>query len=115
MIRILNFSIMTMLGVAGLLWALWATDAPPGRTMPLPAQASAVPMVVARGIVDVDGGLIQLAASREGIVQEVHVEEGTAVKKGTVLLVVDNRAARVQFDVVKAQYQEARSALVTTK
>ncbi len=67
-------------------------------------------MVVARGVVDVDGGMIQIAASRDGVIREVCVKEGQRVRKGDVLLIVDDRAARVALDVLEAEWFEAEAA-----
>lgn len=60
----------------------------------------------ARGIIDVDGGLVQIAAQRDGVVREVFVEEGQAVMQNQPLVVIDDQAARVQIAVATAQRRE---------
>ncbi|MDJ1156665.1 HlyD family efflux transporter periplasmic adaptor subunit [Chelatococcus sp. SYSU_G07232] len=69
------------------------------------------PVVVARGIVDVDGGLIQIAAARDGVVREVLAEEGQAVKRDAVLARIDDRIPRVQAAVAAAELAQARAGL----
>ena len=53
------------------------------------ASAKAVPLspylAVANGKADVEGGMIQVAARRSGIVREVLVQEGDQVTKGQIL------------------------------
>jgi HlyD family secretion protein len=77
-----------------------------------PLAAGVDPAVrVARGIVDVDGGLIQIAASRDGVAREVLVNEGDRVRKGDVLLIIDDRTARMALMVAEAELAEAKAAL----
>jgi len=53
---------------------------------PLAAVAPATPFAaIANGKVDIEGGVIAVAARRAGIVSEVFVKEGDIVKKGDVL------------------------------
>ncbi|CAG0969455.1 hypothetical protein MYXO_01211 [Myxococcaceae bacterium] len=69
------------------------------------------PVAVARGIVDVEGGIVQLAASRDGIVRSVLVEEGERVREGQVLAMLDDRAAALGLSVAEAELAETRAAL----
>jgi multidrug efflux pump subunit AcrA (membrane-fusion protein) len=82
--------------------------ADPRATDGAPIQRAAV---VARGLVDADGGLIQIAASRDGVVRMVAVEEGDRVHQGDVLLVVDDRTARSDLAVAEAELAQAKAAL----
>lgn len=66
---------------------------------------------MARGLVDVEGGIIRLAASRDGIVREVLVEEGDHVQAGQVLAIQDDRQARLALDVAEAECAEVRANL----
>lgn len=78
------------------------------------AAAAAAPQrvgVVARGLVDADGGLVQVAASRDGVVQSVAADEGDRVRKGETLLVIDDRAARSELAVAEAELAQAAVAL----
>lgn len=67
---------------------------------------------MARGLVDVEGGIIKLAASRDGIVREVRVEEGDRVEAGQVLAVQEDRSARLNLQVAEAECEEVRAKLV---
>lgn len=53
------------------------------------AQNRGPPAAVARGVVAVDGGLIPVAAPRDGLIAQVSVEEGTHVDRGAVLAQLD--------------------------
>ncbi len=48
-------------------------------------------VVTARGVIDIEGGLIRLSANRTGVFSSVSVEEGDWVTKGQVLAVQDDR------------------------
>lgn len=80
------------------------------------AQATAAPAsqtAYARGRVDIEGGLIRLASSNDGLIQSVHVEEGDRVQAGQVLAVIDDRQARLALAVNAASLAEARAAVQT--
>lgn len=66
---------------------------------------------IAKGQIDLEDGIIRLAASREGLVREVLVNEGDFVKRGQVLLVVDDQQARLQLDQAHDELEERRAAL----
>lgn len=80
-------------------------------TFPAAATATAS-IVTARGVIDVDGGLIQIAASRDGIVQDVLVEEGSRVQRGQILARLDNRSASAQQAIAEAELSQSRAALL---
>lgn len=79
------------------------------RSASMPSESDAV--AVARGIVDVEGGIVQLAASRDGVVQEVLVEEGEKVAAGQPLAVLEDRAARLALAVASAELSQAEAAI----
>ena len=58
---------------------------------------------IAAGKVDVEGGVIQVAARTAGVVRDVSVQEGDYVKKGQVL-------ARLEDDQLRLAANEARAA-----
>lgn len=66
---------------------------------------------MARGLVDVEGGIIKLAASRDGIIREVRVEEGDRVEAGQVLAIQEDRSARLSLHVAEAECEEVRARL----
>lgn len=74
-----------------------------------PVQApSSSYLAMARGQVDVEGGLIRVVAARDGRVDEVKVEDGDTVTQGEVLARLDQRQAQIAVGV--AQANEAQAA-----
>ena len=63
---------------------------------------------IAQGKADVEGGVIQVAARRQGIVREVFVQEGDIVKTGQPL-------AKQEDDDVRLASQTAAAALASAK
>jgi RND family efflux transporter MFP subunit len=74
----------------------------------VPARA---PIAFAKGRIDIEGGVIRLAGSRDGLVKSVLVEEGDRVKRGQLLAVIDDEQARLALDLAKAESDQARAAL----
>jgi HlyD family secretion protein len=81
------------------------------------AAAAAAPkspfVAVANGKADVEGGMIQVAARRAGIVREVYVQEGDQVVKGQILARQEDdepklAAARAAASVEQAKAQMAQ-------
>lgn len=66
-------------------------------------------MAIAKGKIDVEGGVIRLAAQREGLIQTVFVEEGDRVKKGQILAQIDTRQAELGVAEARADLSEARA------
>jgi HlyD family secretion protein len=82
------------------------------------AQETATPAAqtaYARGRVDIEGGLISLASSNDGLIQSVQVEEGDRVQAGQVLAVIDDRQARLALAISNASLAEARAAVETIR
>ena len=90
--------------------------APPAAPV---TSASTAPnfVAIARGRVDVEGGLVHIAAPRDGVVTELHGEIGAAVKAGDVLVVLDTRQAQIGADLAKAELDaaNAQAALLRAK
>jgi RND family efflux transporter MFP subunit len=63
---------------------------------------------IAQGKADVEGGVIQVAARRQGIVREVYVQEGDIVKTGQPL-------AKQEDDDVRLASQTAAASLASAK
>ncbi len=89
-----------------------------GKSAPLPnapdatraANASAQTFVaIARGKVDVEGGLIRLASSREGVVSAVNAVDGSSVKSGDVLVALDEKPAQIALDAARADLTAANA------
>jgi RND family efflux transporter MFP subunit len=68
------------------------------------AQARAMaPGAVARGVIAVEGGLVPIAAPRDGQVVEVMVEEGAHVARGDLLARLDEARSGLLADEARAQ------------
>ncbi|MCA3096121.1 MAG: HlyD family efflux transporter periplasmic adaptor subunit [Rhodocyclaceae bacterium] len=74
-------------------------------------EAVAAPIAAGRGILDIQGGLTQIAAARDGIVAEVLVEEGARVAPGALLARLDDRLVRAQHAVAEAELAERNAAI----
>ena len=87
--------------------------------VPVPPLA-VVPMVTAvasaKGRVDIEGGVIRLAARRDGVIKDVLVEEGARVKAGQVLATLDSKLAQLnlalaQREVLQVEQDRKRASL----
>ena len=80
-----------------------------------PASATAKPVVayaaVARGRIDIEGGLLNLSMSREGTLATVAVHEGDHVKQGQLLAALDTEPATLAVDAAQAQLEQAQAQL----
>lgn len=68
-------------------------------------------LAVARGQVDVEGGMVQVAARADGVVEAVEVRPGDKVKAGQVLAKLDPRAAKIQVASAQAAVAQAQAQL----
>lgn len=68
-------------------------------------------LAVARGKVDVEGGMVFIAARADGVVQSVAVKQGEAVQKGQVLAALDARAAKIEVASAQAGVAQAKAGL----
>ena len=76
------------------------------------AAAPATPYgAVADGKADVEGGVIQVAARRQGIIREVLVQEGDNVVKGQILAKQEDDDARLAAETAQANLTSARSQI----
>lgn len=66
---------------------------------------------VANGKADVEGGIIQVAARRAGVVRDVLVQEGEDVTKGQILARLEDDEPRLQAARAAAEVRQARAAL----
>ncbi|MDO5606415.1 MAG: HlyD family efflux transporter periplasmic adaptor subunit, partial [Paracoccus sp. (in: a-proteobacteria)] len=70
---------------------------------------------VARGRVDIDGGLMRLAAQREGLIAEVFADEGDRVTAGQPLARLEDEAARLQLGIAEAELTQAEVQLALAR
>lgn len=81
---------------------------PPRAPASTAAQEQARAVASARGRVDVEGGLVRLSASHDGVIASVHVEEGDRVRAGQVLARLDDVLAQRQLALVRRELAQAR-------
>ncbi len=76
------------------------------------AQAAPSPYAaIANGKADVEGGIIQVAARRAGVIQDVLVQEGDVVTRGQVLARLEDDQPRLASERAVAEVRQARAAL----
>lgn len=76
-----------------------------------PAAGSAAPasVAVARGRIEVQGGLVELAPLQEGLVESVTAHEGQHIKRGQVLLRLSPTASQAEVHVAQAELHLAEA------
>lgn len=87
-----------------LLVAACSHETPPAGGSVEPTYAA-----VARGRIDVEGGLLKLGVAREGTLVSVDVHEGDRVSKGQVLATLDPEPARLQLQAADAALAQAKA------
>lgn len=65
-------------------------------------------IAVARGIVEPSGGIMRLAAQREGLIEAVMVQEGARVVAGQELARLNDTAAQVQLTIARTELAQSR-------
>ncbi len=73
------------------------------------SASAALPAAVARGRIEVQGGLVELSPLQEGLVDSVAVQEGQHVKRGQVLLRLSPTASQAEVGVAQAELQLAEA------
>lgn len=73
--------------------------------------ASSQYLAIARGRVDVQGGLARVAALRDGVISTIRVQQGDNVKASEVLAQLDPRSSQIELDGARAQVEQARAQL----
>jgi len=113
--RHLSLAAIVLLGV-GVLTA--CNRVAPGAAQGAPADAAAPASryaTIANGKVDIEGGVIEVAARRPGVISEVLAQEGDVVKKGQVLAKLEDRDAILAINSAKAAVTQARSELALSE
>jgi len=70
---------------------------------------------IANGKIDVEGGLVEIAARRAGVVRDVMVQEGTVVRKGEVLARLEDDDSVLAVNSARAAVAQAESQLALTR
>ncbi|OYX47609.1 MAG: hypothetical protein B7Y90_12440 [Alphaproteobacteria bacterium 32-64-14] len=83
---------------------------PPGADID-PKSINTPYAAISAGKVDIEGGLVDVAARAPGIVKEVLVQEGDKVVEGQVLARQDDNDSRLSRNRVAAQLQQAEAQL----
>jgi HlyD family secretion protein len=86
------------------------SDTPDGASVD-PKTISTPYAAISAGKVDIEGGLVDVAARAPGIVKEVLVQEGDKVVAGQVLARQEDEDSRLSRDRVAAQLQQAEAQL----
>ncbi len=100
---------MTMRRLARLLPLLPFALAACSGQHPAPAAPPPSYAAMARGVVDVEGGLLRLLPRGDGVVATVPVTEGAVVQRGQLLLTLDARAAELGVAMARAELDQARA------
>ena len=64
---------------------------------------------MARGRVDIEGGIVRITAPRDGVIAELHVAAGDTVKQGDLIAVIDAHQAELAAGVAKAELDQAQA------
>jgi multidrug resistance efflux pump len=95
-----------------LLCACGAGRAEGGSSKSADSGAPASPYAtIANGKVDIEGGVVEVAARRAGVIREVLVQEGDPVKKGQILARQEDGDAVLAVNSAAAAVAQAESAL----
>lgn len=68
-------------------------------------------LAVARGKVDVMGGMVRVTTQRDGVIDAVDVQAGDEVQARQVLAQLDPRSAQIDLAGMRAQAEQARAQL----
>ena len=113
------WALFAMFGLTGLLCGCSSTPIPAGAAEPIPSKAVAdtttqtqpgPPDYIASGPIVVENQ-VDLAAQRDGVVVQVFVETGTAVRKGQLLAQLDDRQLSADKDAAAAKARSTEADL----
>lgn len=81
-----------------------------GKSEGTASAVAAAPAAVAaaKGHVDIEGGVVRLAARRDGVIRRVLVEEGAQVEAGALLAELDNTLAERELALAEGELAHAR-------
>lgn len=90
-------------------WLLAGCSRPADAPTAPSASTASKYAAVARGRIDIEGGLLTLAMPREGVLASVAVHEGDHVKRGQLLAALDAEPARLAVEAAQAQLEQAQA------
>ncbi len=73
------------------------------------ASPAGQPVAIARGKIDIQGGLLDVAVPADGIVAGVAVKEGDKVRKGQPLVQLSSDAAQLEVELARVELQRAQA------
>ena len=94
--------------LAAMLLAGCSQDDAPAAT---PTAAAAAYSAVARGRIDIEGGLLKLTMPSEGVVAQVGAHEGDHIHKGQLLAQLDLEPAKLALDSALAEQQQSTAQI----
>jgi len=110
---------LTALAASGLLLSACSSHGADGAKGKAGAAGAVVPpspyATIANGKVDIEGGVIEVAARRAGVVREVLVQEGSVVRKGQILARQEDEDAVLAVNSANAAVTQAQSQLALTQ
>ncbi|MFG5778214.1 efflux RND transporter periplasmic adaptor subunit [Comamonas sp. J-3] len=107
--------LITTLAFAALAAPLLGGCSPSASELPTATARAAGPpgaagsVAVARGKIDVEGGLLELAPAIEGTVQQLPLKEGQRVQAGQLLLRMADDASRADLGVAESEWRLAQT------
>ena len=107
-------SIVVALIIGAALAGCEADTAPPPRNN---VETTTMPEIVAsaKGHIDIEGGVVRLAARRDGVIDKVLVEEGARVKAEQVLATLDDTLAQRNLDLVRSELIQAKRQVAAAR
>lgn len=99
------------LGLAGTILAIAACSRPADHAGIAQAAPATSPQfaAIARGRVDVEGGLVRIVAPRDGVIAELRAKPGDPLKAGDPVALIDARQAELAAGVAKAELDQAQA------
>ncbi len=109
--KIIRYGIF-LLASAALWFCIFCSWDPVQSAEMADARASSTPAysAVSKGRVDVEGGLVNLAAKRDGIVEKVLVKSGDLVRSGQTLAALDDEVQRMALKVAQGELAQAEAS-----
>jgi RND family efflux transporter MFP subunit len=83
----------------------------PGGAKPVAAVPPSPYATIANGKVDIEGGVVEVAARRAGVISEVLVQEGDMVHRGQVLARQEDQDSRLAVKSASAAVAQAESQI----